>query len=77
DMTLREQQAMQAEAERAAVLADPLVRAAMETFPGAELIDIIDTDDRNDDMTSGDSAGEGVAPAEPLTPNNSLRSAQR
>lgn len=77
EMTLREQEAMQAEAERAAVLADPLVRAAMETFPGAELIDIIDTDDRNDDMTSGDSAGEGVAPAEPLTPNNSLRSAQR
>ncbi|MCH8685772.1 DNA polymerase III subunit gamma/tau [Pedomonas mirosovicensis] len=63
-MTLREQEIARHEAERAEVLADPLVRAALETFPGAELVDFrsVESDPAGDDATD--------AP-------NSLRSAQR
>jgi len=65
EMTLREQEVARAEAIRAEVLADPLVRAAMETFPGAELINILEADTAD--------PGAGLDPAAP----NSLRSAQR
>ncbi|MEX6725112.1 DNA polymerase III subunit gamma/tau [Parapedomonas caeni] len=40
--TLQQQAAAQATREREAVLADPLVRAALETFPGATLTRIIE-----------------------------------
>ena len=70
-LTLQEQEVARAEAVRAEVLADPLVRAALETFPGAELINIIE----NDETQSGEDAGEGHEPAASAAPN-SLRSAQ-
>lgn len=70
-MTLQEQEVARAEAVRAEVLADPLVRAALETFPGAELINIIE----NDETQSGEDTGEGHEPAASAAPN-SLRSAQ-
>lgn len=71
EMTLQEQEAARAEAVRAEVLADPLVRTALETFPGAELINIIE----NEEIGSGDDAGDGQEPAASATPG-SLRSAQ-
>ena len=52
--TLQQQAAAQATREREAVLADPLVRAALETFPGATLTRIIEreTDTRATDIRS-------------------------
>ena len=71
EMTLQEQEAARAEAVRAEVLADPLVRTALETFPGAELINIIE----NEEIRAGDESGDGHEPAASATPG-SLRSAQ-
>ena len=74
-MTLQEQEAARLEAMRAAVLADPLVRTALETFPGAELINIIENEETPSGEDGSEDAGNGHEPAASIAPG-SLRSAQ-
>lgn len=76
EMTLQEQEAARLEAVRAEVLADPLVRAAMETFPGAELTNIIENDETPSGETDGGETGTGSRASAAAAAPNSLRSAQ-